>query len=260
MRALVVAATLLVLSATPTAMAVDAVRGPAPASAPSAAAVGHVSIVQAVPDSTVDVVVDGDTVASGVSPGEVLGPYPLAAGEHQVDFSGPGGFEQATTVEVTTGSTQDVVLHLPASVGGAAVVTSYQTPNEPIGPDKARVLVAHTATVAAADVRVDGQVVFENIANGEFATADVPAGKHVVALLPTGETGDPILGPLTVDLAARTITMVYAVGNPADDSMTLVAHSAQLAADGSVVPDTIATGSAGLAADIEVVPFGKSPS
>ena len=72
------------------------------------------------------------------------------------------------------------------------------------------------------------QVVFENVANGEFATADVPAGEHVVALFPTGETSDPILGPLTVDLAPRSLTMVYAVGNPETDSMDLVAHTAEL--------------------------------
>ena len=53
------------------------------------------------------------------------------------------------------------MLHLPASVGGDAVVTAYPTPVEPIGPGKARVLVAHTATVAPADVQVDGKVVFE---------------------------------------------------------------------------------------------------
>ena len=40
-------------------------------------------------------------------------------------------------------------------------MTAYPTPVEPIGPGKARVLVAHTATVAPADVQVDGKVVFE---------------------------------------------------------------------------------------------------
>ena len=165
-----------------------------------------------------------------------------------MDFSGGGGIEQATTVEVAAGSNQDVVLHLPASVGGEALVTTYPAPVEPIGPGKARVLVAHTATVAPADIQVDGKVVFENVANGEFATADVPAGEHVVALFPTGETSDPILGPLTVDLAPRSLTMVYAVGNPETDSMDLVAHTAELAADGTLVPQMIDTGSAGLAA------------
>ena len=235
----------------PSAVALSA-EGPAP----QAAAVGHVAIVQAVPGANVDVVVDGRTLASGVAPGKVLGPYELSAGEHQVDFSGSGGLSQATTLDVAAGSNQDVVLHLPASVGGKAEVTSYQTPTEPIGPGKARVLVAHTANVAPADVRVDGTVVFTNIANGEFATADVPAGKHVVALLPTGESGPVILGPLTVDLTPSTITMVYAIGNPDDNTMTLVAHEATLAADGSLVPSTIATGSAGLAADVRVHPFG----
>jgi hypothetical protein len=102
--------------------------------------------------------------------------------------------------------------------------------------------------------------VFENVANGEYATADLPAGKHVVALCASGKTTNPILGPLTVDLTARTLTMVYAVGNPDTDSMDLVAHTAELAADGSLVPRMINTGSAGLAADVRVVPFGRSTS
>jgi hypothetical protein len=246
------------LTLAPMSMAGNAAGGSG--APPAAAASGHIAIVQAVPGATVDVMIDGKAVESGVDTGEVLGPYPLTAGEHRVDFSGTGGVEQAATVEVTAGSNQDVVLHLPASVDGAALVTTYPAPVEPIGPSKARVLVAHTATVAPADIQVDGQVVFENVANGEFATADVPAGEHVVALFPTGETTDPILGPLTVELAPRSLTMVYAVGDPETDSMDLVAHSADLAADGTLVPSTIDTGSAGLASDVRVLPFGRSPS
>ncbi len=225
------------------------------ASAPPAA-VGMVAVVQAVPDSTVRVSIDGKTVETGAAPGDVLGPFKLSPGEHQIDFTGADDVSAVTTLQVEASSHQDVVLHRPASVGGDAVVTSYPTPTEPIGPGKARVLVAHTAAVAPADVRVDGMVVFSNIANGEFATADVPAGHHVVELLPTGQRSGPLLGPLDVTLTSGTVTMVYAVGEV--DSMDLVVHTARLAADGSVFPITIDTGSAGLARSIPVTPFGPT--
>lgn len=255
MRALVGLGLCAALTVVPTAVAVSAADLP-----PAPAAVGHVAIVQGVPGLSVDVVIDGKTVESGVDWQDVLGPYPLAPGKHRVDFSSSGDMVKAAIVRVGSGSNQDVVLHLPASPDGAPVVTAYAIPTEPIGPGKARVLVAHTATVGPADVRVDGKVVFSNVANGEFATADVPAGKHVVALLPAGQATGAVLGPVEVELTARTISVVYAVGDPNDGSMTLIVHAARLAADGSLVPSIIGTGTAGLAADIPVTPFGGSSS
>ena len=67
-----------------------------------------------------------------------------------------------------------------------------------------------------------------------------------------------MLGPLDVDLAAGTVTLAYAVGNPADKSMTVVAHVVRLEADGSVTPLRIHTGSAGLARG-SVRGFGSLP-
>jgi hypothetical protein len=110
--------------------------------------------------------------------------------------------------------------------------------------------------VAPADVEVDGATVFTNIANGEFADADVPAGTIEVALLPSGSTADPILGPLDVTLEARTLSMIYAYGNPRNGSMNVIAHTATLAPDGSVRPSRIDTGSAGLA----TVPVAEIPA
>jgi hypothetical protein len=244
----------LALSAAVTLVATAAGVAVANGSQPAAGTVGHVAVVQAVPDAVVEVRIDGKAVGADVATGKVIGPLSLTTGKHVVDFVW-SGFALAATVRVAVGSNQDVVLHLPAASDGGPLVSTYQTPVDPIGPGKARVLVAHTATVGAADVRVDGQAVFTDVTNGEFATADVPAGKHVVALLPAGSSTGPLLGPLDVELPERTVTMAYAIGDP-DDGMTLVAHAAKLGDDGTLMPTIIGTGSAGLASDIRVTPFG----
>lgn len=239
-------------------LAVMALALAAPPPGGAAPRSGLVTVIQAVPDATVDVSVDGRSLVSGAAVGDVLGPFELAPGEHEISFNG-SGLSVESTLTVAGGASQDVVLHLPADVGGDPVVHSYSAPDGPIGPDKARVLLAHTATVAPADVTVNGQTVFTNIANGEFADADVPAGTIKVALLPTGTTDAPILGPLDVTLAARTLSMIYAYGNPREDSMNVIAHTAELAPDGSVQPSSIDTGSAGLVT-APVTTFGDDDS
>ncbi len=228
-----------------TALALVAVAPPAPGA--TSAPVARVTVIQAVPGVTVDVRIDDRPVASTAAVGDVLGPFDLAPGEHDITFTGDG-VSVDSTLSVRAGAASDVVLHLPAEVGGEPVVHSYDAPTGAIGPDKARVVLAHTATVAPADVEVDGRTVFTNIANGEFAEADVPAGSIEVALLPSGSGGSPILGPLDLTLEASTLSMIYAYGNPSDGSMEVIAHTAELAADGSIRPSRIDTGSAGLVA------------
>jgi hypothetical protein len=233
----------------------------APADAGASAPQGRLVIIQAVPKESLDVTLDGHTVHRNASVGAVLGPLTVSAGQHQIGFTNQSGNLRLTSsVTVAPGSSGDVVVHLPAEVNGKPVINTYRTPLSPIAPGKARVLIAHTATVAPADVRVDGTVVFHDIANGEFATADLAAGTHVVALLPAGLSTNPILGPLHVDLAPSTVTMVYAVGNPRDHSMNVITHTAALSSNGAVEPATIDTGEAGLAARVRVHPFHVPPA
>lgn len=217
---------------------------------------GQLSIVHALPDTDLVVTIDGREVAANAPSGDVVGPMRVSAGEHEVGFAGADGSLTLTaSVQVGEGTDSDVVVHRPAEVGGKPVVSVYETPIEPIGPGKSRVLLAHTATTAPADVSVDGSVVFTNIANGEFAVAEVAAGAHRVSLLPSGIEGDPILGPLDVDLAAGVVTTVYAVGNPRDGSMDVIVRETDLSPDGTKAPASIETGSAGFAALVDLVTF-----
>jgi hypothetical protein len=230
---------------------------PVGATAGSGPTIGRLVLVQAVPEASLDVAIDGQTVDRASKTGAILGPYSVSPGQHRVAFTdvGAGGARLVSVVDVPAGSSRDVVVHLPAQVGGSPVVNSYRTPLAPIAPGKARVLIAHTATVAPADVRVDGTVVFQDIANGEYATADLAVGSHTVALLPAGQAGPPILGPLQLGLAPGTVTMVYAVGNPRTRSMNVILHKVALSSNGAATPASIDTGSAGLAADLPVHVF-----
>lgn len=246
----------------PSLMAVAAgltLSGAGAADATGANPPGRIVVVQALPGASLTVDIDGRRVDQGAAVGDVLGPYALAPGSHDVRFTDPSGsVSVASTVDVTAGRSTDVVIHRPADVGGAPVLNTYRTAIKPLGPGRARVLIAHTATVAPADVRVDGVVVFHDIANGEYATADLASGPHTVALLPAGLTDHPILGPLSVDLKPGTITMVYAVGSPKDKSMNVVVHIADVATMATGAPNTIDTGAAGLVAGKKVRTFSSS--
>ncbi|GGF41109.1 hypothetical protein GCM10011519_13550 [Marmoricola endophyticus] len=228
---------------------------PAHADAPSASsaasgAQGQVTVVQALPGSAVGVSVDGRSVQTGASAGSVLGPYSLAPGAHEISFSDVEGTTVTEKVEVAAGGSRDVVLHLPEAVDGKPEVNVYDTPTTAIGPEKSRVLVAHTANVGAADVAFDGTVVFDGVTNGQFAEADVPSGEHEVQLFPAGQDTTPVLGPLSMTLPSGTVTMTYAYGNPATKSMKVVSHTATLSTTGTAAPQRIHTGSAGLASAV----------
>jgi len=215
---------------------------------------GKIVIIQAVPKLTLTVTVDGQPVQQDVAEGTILSPLDLAEGSHEVTFT-DGQQDIDSTVTVNAGESSDVVVHRPAEVGGTPVVSVYPTDEEPIAAGKARVLLAHTATTAPADVVVDGQTVFTNIAHGEFAQGDLAAGHHVVSLLPAGVTGKPILGPLDVTLKAGTITSVYAVGNPKDGSMNVIVRTIGGTTSGGTPPSGVDTGSAGLVGGVHVWTF-----
>jgi hypothetical protein len=73
------------------------------------------------------------------------------------------------TVDAQAGSSSDLVLHLTTAAADPPVVTQFPNDLAGVPSDKASVTVAHTAAVAPADIRVDGTVLFANVANGGVA-------------------------------------------------------------------------------------------
>ena len=212
-----------------------------------AAADAEVFVIQGLPGKALDVAVDGKKVADNVKTAAVAGPFTVKAGSRKVTFSDGGSVVLERTFSVKAKSSWDVVVHLPASSSGDPVVTVFKNDLSSVPKDKANLVVAHTAAVPPADIRVNGQVLFENIANGESLKLTVPVATYKVAIVPTGETKPAILGPLSLTVKGGSLNRVYAVGDPEKKTMNVAVHVIATGASGSARPSEVNTGTGGQA-------------
>lgn len=220
--------------------------------APSyAASDAKVFIVQGLPGQEVDVSVDGKSVATGLKTAAVAGPVSVKAGSRKVTFSADGKVILSRMFSVTAKSNWDVVVHLPAKTSnGEPVVTVYRNDLTAVGKNKASLVVAHTAAVPPADIRVDGKVLFTDVANGQSLTLTVPVATYQVAIVPTGKKKPVILGPLSLTVRGGAVNRVYAIGDPEKKTMNIALHIINTGATGSAEPKRVETGTGGQAATI----------
>jgi Sortase domain len=217
---------------------------------------GVVYVVQGLPDKSVYVAIDGRTVAVGAGLGAVVGPVKVPSGTRKLSAHFGDQVLLDSVFRVGPGQSVDVVMHRPASVNGAAVVTVF--PNAPAGvpPGKGMLVVANTATVPPADITVNGRVQFANIANGEALNVVVPAGTYRVGIVPTGGGGPPILPTVTVSVRAGFMTRMFAVGIYAVGQVRPVVHVLAVPRSGTGRPTRIDSGGGGLAVRPAPAGFG----
>lgn len=181
-----------------------------------------VTLLHGIPGVTVDVAVDGAVVIPGFEPGATQ------------DLSAFAG-QTLTNLDARLAGTEDVVIgpldeftvpdsgnwtvvaHLDAD--GNPTITPFENNTEMTADGQGRLTVRHTAAAPAVDLVVGDARPIENAANGASAELELPAGEIAGAqLAPTGE--DPLIDVPTVNLAAGTNLIVYAVGSLADETFT----------------------------------------
>jgi hypothetical protein len=229
------------VAAAPLALAVPA----------EAAAGGNIYIVQGLPGRSLDISVDGRTVATGVQGAKLVGPFAVSSGKRLVAAKQNGRVVIQRQVTVGSGASLDVVVHQPVSPTGAPLMTTYANKLNAVPKDKGSLRVAHDAAVGPADIRVNGQVLFRNVANGESLDVVVPAATYKVDIVPTGATSPVVLGPLDLPVQAGFLTRVFAVGAPTQKTMTVAVGTIKVPASGSDKPGEVNTGTGGQAAGID---------
>jgi hypothetical protein len=194
----------------------------------TAADTATVSILHAVPDTPVDVYVNGDLLLDDFAPGTLTDPQQLPAGSYDIqvfpadaaDNSGTALF--GGSAEVPAGANATVVAHL--SEAGDPTLTPFVNDVSAIPAGQARATVRHTAAAPAVDVRAGGQVVAPALTNPNEATLTVPAGTVSADVVLAG-TETVAIGPADLELAEGTTTIVYAWGSAEAQNLQLAVQT-----------------------------------
>jgi hypothetical protein len=210
-----------------------AVLAAAALAAPAAAAADDpamLSVLHGVPDTTVDVWVDGELTLDDFEPGDLAGPLELPAGSYSVAITAADAEDDSEPVigpvdlPLEGGMNYTAAAHLDA--GGDPTATLFTNDTTAIAAGEGRLTVRHVAAAPAVDVLAGDDPVIEGLENPDEAVLDLPAGTVPAAVAAAGTT-DPVIGPADVDVAEGVNTIVYAWGSLDGDSLALATQTVE---------------------------------
>ena len=187
------------------------------------------NVVHAFSDApAVDVYVDGAKALGDLAFGATSGWVAVPAGEHQVQVTAAGAELETAVIDADV-TLEEGAAYEVAATGLLAEIEPqvYQVNLSAIGSEDepmARVRVVHASPDApAVDVAVKGgDVLIEDLAFPEASDyLSVPAASYDLEVRPTGTT-DVALDLPGVELEAGMVYTIYAIGQTADDTLTVL--------------------------------------
>lgn len=217
-----------------------------PAQAISASS-ADLSVLHAIPDTPVDVYVNGALTLDDFQPGDLAGPLDLPAGSYDVAITASDAADASApileaTVELAAGKSYTAVAHLTDA--GAPTVTPYENDIATTAAGEGRLTVRHVAAAPAVDILAGGTPVVQALVNPDEATLNLPVGTVSAAVALAGTT-DPVIGPADVAIQDGVLTIVYAWGSAEDANLALAVQTVTV---GHTVPGAVISGTAGYAA------------
>ena len=216
---LVAVVTALVLSP-----AAALVSGSGMSGADSTAGDATVTVVHGIPDTPVDVYVNGADVLPDFTFGTVSPALSLAPGTYAVAVKAHGTSTTllSATETLTGGENATIVANLDA--GGSPTLNVFANPTSSAPAGDAWLLVRHTAQAPGVDVYAGTTKVITDLTNPNSAgPLAVPAGTVPVsvAVNPSTSSTPPVLGPLNLSLTAGHVYIAYAIGSATTVPSTL---------------------------------------
>ncbi len=214
-----------------------------PASASTANA--QLSVLHGIPDTPVDVWVNGALQLDDFQPGDLAGPLDLPAGTYAVAITAPDAADAsapilAADLPLTAGGNFTAVAYLDEAGAPAAKLFTNDISQTAAG--EGRITVRHVAAAPAVDILAGGTAVVEDLTNPNEATLNLPAGTVQAGVALAGTTEAVLEAP--VEVKEGVLTIVYAWGSASSEPVSL-ALAVQEVTGLHSSPDGVPSGSAG---------------
>lgn len=194
----------------------------------SAADSAQLSVLHGIPDTPVDVYVNGELTLDDFQPGDLAGPLELPAGDYEVALTATDATDDSSpilgpaTLTLAAGGSYTATAYL--SEAGDPSLTLFENDIATTAAGEGRLTVRHVAAAPAVDVLADGTAVIEDLTNPNEETLNLPAGTVSASVALAGTT-DPVLGPTDVEIQDGVLTIVYAWGSAEDENLALAVQT-----------------------------------
>ena len=215
-----------------------------PASA-STTGEAQLSVLHGIPDTPVDVYVNGELTLDDFLPGDLAGPLPLPAGDYEVALTDDEATDASApilgpaAITLAAGTNYTAVAHLTEA--GDPGLNLFTNDTSPTAAGEGRLTVRHVAAAPAVDILAGGSPVVEDLTNPNEASLDLAASTVSAAVALAGTT-DPVIGPADVQIQEGVLTIVYAWGSAEDGNLAV---AVQTVSGLHSNPDGVPSGSAG---------------
>lgn len=214
-----------------------------------AASTATVTVVHGIPDTPVDVYVDGKQAISDFTFKTVTDPISLPAGSHDIQVRPAGAAAGSKPIlqlspDLPAGANATVVAYLTAD--GKPALKPFVNPTTAVPDGMGRLVVRHTAAAPAVDILAGGEPVITKLTNPNEKMPMVPAGTVSASVAAAGTT-KPVIGPVDLPVESGKTLVVYAIGSLEKGNLTAVTQS--YATGGSAAPSAVNAGTGGQAAD-----------
>lgn len=209
------------------------------------------TVVHGIPRTPVDVYVNGKEQLPDFQFKTVTKPLSLPPGTYAIAIRPAGASASSAPIlsgsaTLTAGENATVVANLDAA--GKPALNVFVNPTSAVPPGDARLVVRHVAQAPAVDVYAGSAKVISSLTNPNQAALIVPA-RTVEAKVTLAGQSMPVIGPVSLALGAGMTTIVYAIGNPGNGTLTAVTQSYSVGTSAAAVsPSGVQAGTGGEAA------------